>query len=58
MNDDQCNAIIESIKCLTHSIDSLAEGIVNALDNLYSPDNGGLERRMDKLIDSIYDTRG
>lgn len=58
MNDDQCQALIDAIHFLTKAVEEGSEKIANVIDGQYHSDNGGIEKRLEKLIDAIYESSG
>lgn len=55
MNDEQCQHILDALENLSRSILRSSENIVEAIESIYTSDNGGLEKRLDALIDTIED---
>jgi hypothetical protein len=55
MNDDQCQALSDTIRLLINAVQEGSEKIANAIDDQYCTDNGGIEKRLEKLMDTLWD---
>jgi len=55
MNDEQCQCLIDAIDRLTDSVSRASELVGEAIDGLYIIDIESLEKRLDRLIEAIYD---
>lgn len=55
MNDEQCQIIVDALKLIASAVSFGSEKIADSIDGIYSSDNGGIERRLDALIDTMLD---
>ena len=55
MNDDQCEVLVKAIDSLNTAIYHLAGVVVTAIENIPVASTGGLEKRLEKLIDAVDD---
>ena len=49
----QCQALLDELSLLTGAIRECSDKISESIDNIYSSDNTGIERKLDKLTDII-----
>ena len=55
MNDEQCQHLLDAIKLLCNAVSNGAEQITEAIEGIYCADNGGIEKRLEVLIDTLLD---
>jgi len=58
MTDEQCIELLDKLDCIVRAIHCAGKSISDAIDGIYCADNEGIEKRLDKLMEVLYDCAG